>query len=76
MSASAMSRIWPVVRSIKPQKIDASRKLVLHWQDDNGLSGAAPFTITINAPPGTYKFRCTLHDGDPQNMTGTITVTQ
>jgi hypothetical protein len=33
----------------EPQPIDASRKVVLAWQDENGLSGAAPFTITINA---------------------------
>jgi hypothetical protein len=35
--------------SSEPQPIDASRKLVLAWKDENGLSGAAPFTITINA---------------------------
>src|SRR5262249_5524530 len=35
--------------SSPPQPIDESRKLVLAWQDENGLTGAAPFTITINA---------------------------
>ncbi|MBW8883848.1 MAG: hypothetical protein JF612_03525, partial [Planctomycetia bacterium] len=35
--------------SSQPQAIDESRKLVLEWQDENGLTGAAPFTITINA---------------------------
>jgi hypothetical protein len=33
----------------QPQPIDASRKLVLKWQDENGLTGQAPFTIAINA---------------------------
>jgi hypothetical protein len=35
--------------SSEPQPIAESRKVVLAWQDENGLSGAAPFTITINA---------------------------
>ena len=32
-----------------PQPIDESRKLVLQWQDENGLTGQSAFTITINA---------------------------
>jgi hypothetical protein len=35
--------------SSQPQPIEESRKVVLAWQDENGLTGAAPFTITINA---------------------------
>lgn len=31
------------------------------------------FTLTINAPPGTYEYVCLLH-GDDFNMKGTITV--
>jgi hypothetical protein len=32
-----------------PQTIDASRKLVLEWQDEFGLSGQMPFTLSISA---------------------------
>src|SRR5439155_4726217 len=35
--------------SSQPQPIDQSRKVVLQWQDENGLTGAAPFTINITA---------------------------
>ncbi len=32
-----------------PQTIQESRKLVFHWQDEFGLAGPAPFTVSINA---------------------------
>ncbi len=32
-----------------PISIQSSRKLVLQWQDEFGLSGQAPFTVSINA---------------------------
>ncbi len=32
-----------------PQAIKDSRKLVFQWKDEFGLSGQAPFTVTINA---------------------------
>ncbi len=38
------------------------------------LFPGSTFTLTINAPPGTYQYRCLLHGGAPQNMTATITV--
>jgi hypothetical protein len=31
------------------QTIDGGRKLVFAWQDEHGLAGQAPFTLTINA---------------------------
>lgn len=34
------------------------------------------FAVTINAPAGTYEYRCLLHGDAPQNMKGTITVTE
>ncbi len=38
------------------------------------LFPGSTFTVTINAPPGTYEYVCLLHGGAPQNMKGTITV--
>ena len=35
--------------SSKPTRIDASRKLVLEWQDEFGLKGLEPFTVSITA---------------------------
>lgn len=35
--------------SSKPQPFEESRKLVFQWQDEHGLSGQAPFTVSINA---------------------------
>lgn len=32
-----------------PMPVEISRKLVIQWQDEFGLSGQAPFTISINA---------------------------
>jgi hypothetical protein len=32
-----------------PQTVAESKKLVLVWQDENGLTGQSPFTISINA---------------------------
>ena len=32
-----------------PQSIKDSRKLVFQWQDEHGLSGQVPFTVSINA---------------------------
>jgi plastocyanin len=33
-------------------------------------------TVTFNAPPGTYEYRCLFHGDAPQNMRGTITVVE
>ncbi|MEX2138107.1 MAG: hypothetical protein WD894_02515 [Pirellulales bacterium] len=33
----------------RPTRIDASRKLVLEWQDEFGLKGLEPFTVSITA---------------------------
>jgi plastocyanin len=38
------------------------------------LFPGSTFTLTVNAPPGTYEYICLLHGGAPQNMKGTITV--
>lgn len=32
-----------------PQSVEGSRKLVFQWQDEHGLSGQVPFTVSINA---------------------------
>jgi len=36
-----------VISSAQP--VEESRKLVFQWQDEHGLSGQAPFTVSINA---------------------------
>lgn len=49
---------------------------VLWPEDGDGLGFATSFTLTIDAPAGTYSYLCLVHGSESGGMRGTVTVVE